>query len=89
MHFTLVYCGELGFENIEINVSNIDVIFNLSSKVFKSRNFFVHVSAICQYISICLFLLEEVGWKITIIKVLKNLVVVVVSAGAAVEKKLS
>ena len=32
-------------------------------------------------VSICICLLEEVGRKITIIKVLKNLVVVVVSAG--------
>ena len=23
MYFTLVYCGEIGFENVEINVSNM------------------------------------------------------------------
>ena len=35
MYFTLVYCGEIGFENIEINVSNIDEIFSLSSDTLK------------------------------------------------------
>ena len=34
----MVYCGEIGFENIEINVSNIDEIFNLSSDILKCLN---------------------------------------------------
>ena len=38
MYFTLVYCGEIGFENIEINVSNIVEIFNLSSDILKYLN---------------------------------------------------
>ena len=38
MYFTLVYCGDIGFENIEINLSNIDEIFNLSSDILKYLN---------------------------------------------------
>ena len=38
MYFTLVYCGNIGFENIEINLSNIDEIFNLSSDILKYLN---------------------------------------------------